>query len=504
MAGHADQPAKIENVTLKGNISVSYGDAPSYSEDAPGIGVFYGVITSDADTLTKAVIDENCVVNLYLNDIVPHSSLNFVDNNYLLGYAYNDATTAINPGCNIKGHIYANIVDGLRMVAHEDLRYYFEASTIEGYNKFVSSYANEHVGTIFRKQVGSIITYEERFHLNIAQDIDFHDQVVAPIDSNRVEIDGHGHTLSNIKFGYDGNDKSGLVGNPGSPISNLTLRNVRSEGSQAGAFAGLSSGLALTNCRLEGKVEIIYNDLPDTPRKEDYPGIGAFVGIMSEGTLSFDNVVLASDANVTLDFNGLKANEASKSISFLAGYHAGGTVTGEPTQEEGSNVEVKGLANLSSSGSIPSYPDNGMDFNDGTITIDGTTDATDDHRMLVEVKHTAFNHFDGLEGITSGKIVIKNVHFFREIDGRDDGYALTLGFDANVEVVFENCTFENMYCAIYCNRNETGKVNISFTNCTFTNTDYLYCYDNSGVEGTINVQYDSETAKTINENKLHD
>ncbi len=110
----------------------------------------------------------------------------------------------------------------------------------------------------------------------------------------------------------------------------------------------------------------------------------------------------------------------------------------------------------------------------GIIVDDGKDVNLDGNGNTVTLSHTAFNNYGdlGLEGITSGTLNFKNVNFQNEEEGQN-GYVTTLGFNSNANIVFENCTFNGMFSAVYINDNDTGNVTVTFKNCTFTNTAYV-------------------------------
>lgn len=115
--------------------------------------------------------------------------------------------------------------------------------------------------------------------------------------------------------------------------------------------------------------------------------------------------------------------------------------------------------------------------NDRKISING-------NGRKISFEHTAFNNFEGLEGLKSGSLSIKSANF----SSGNNGYVACLGFNTTEKIVLENCTFNNMYTAVYSNpRTEIldNKASITIKNCVYNNTEWGYGIDDI-TEGAIN------------------
>ncbi len=147
-------------------------------------------------------------------------------------------------------------------------------------------------------------------------------------------------------------------------------------------------------------------------------------------------------------------------------------------------------------------PEDGNGGKDWGMNVDANADLIIDggeSGMSIEIGHTAFNNpsVGKLEGISSGKIVFKNVDFKAKAQGC--GYVMTLAPGFTGEIVFENCTFEGLYCAVYFNdgTSEAGNVKLTFTGCTFTKVTHVYGYNYSTSEDKINVEYYDAEGNTL-------
>ncbi len=124
------------------------------------------------------------------------------------------------------------------------------------------------------------------------------------------------------------------------------------------------------------------------------------------------------------------------------------------------------------------------------LTIDGNG------KKLTLGMKAAFNRVNegNLDGIAPGtQLTIKNLHFV----GNGGGYAAIFGPSNSdgAAIIFDGCTFEKLYCAVYCGSQPAGsRIGITIRNCTYIETTWLYsvnpdsedCYaiammDNQGV-----------------------
>ena len=163
-------------------------------------------------------------------------------------------------------------------------------------------------------------TYEEPITIDLLCDIDMKDVEWTPIDKMFVHLDGNGHTISNLTV--DGEDdwagRSGLfpyLG--GGSISNLTLENVTSSGSQVGTFAGHSEGGDIINCTLKGKIVLTWTE--DTVDGIGN-GIGAFVGVSaSYGTANEISGTVAEGTEIVMNSDGMTLTDKSYGLGVYHG-----------------------------------------------------------------------------------------------------------------------------------------------------------------------------------------
>lgn len=153
-------------------------------------------------------------------------------------------------------------------------------------------------------------------------------------------------------------------------------------------------------------------------------------------------------------------------------------------------VDLSGDLDVSKDSKIPNHENYGIEVQPGVdLTIDGKG-------QTITLDHTAFNYFEGTEGIMSGTIVIRNVHFVGSNPSGQQGYALTLGFDSTAHVIFENCTFENMHSAVYCNQNDEGNAIVEIRGCTFINTAFVCGVTAPSGTSSVKLVLDSSTGYT--------
>ncbi len=129
---------------------------------------------------------------------------------------------------------------------------------------------------------------------------------------------------------------------------------------------------------------------------------------------------------------------------------------------------------------------------DGVELENGADVSINGEGKTLTVEHTAFNNNDGLEGINEGTLNFSNIVFEgAKADALDGQFATVLGFDSNVTLVFENCTFKNLYAAVCCNPNKAdNKSTIVFKNCKFENTNYGVSIDPETETDTYEVTFE--------------
>ena len=158
--------------------------------------------------------------------------------------------------------------------------------------------------------------------IEFKDDIDFGGDTFRSYIRKNFNIIGNGYTLSNITFLKANDGKAGLIPYAGNnTVSDLTLKNVKAEGHQAGAFAGNATNVKLENCKLEGTVDIKCTENAEDP----YYGVGAIFGVNATETSTVK--VDTSAATINVDWNGLAPYSGfDKYSNNLVGVIYGGTV----------------------------------------------------------------------------------------------------------------------------------------------------------------------------------
>ena len=157
--------------------------------------------------------------------------------------------------------------------------------------------------------------------ITLLADIDMAGETWQAVDTMWMTFDGNNHTISNLTCAADVHGQSGLFAYAGHvTIKNLTLNNVTSTGSQAGAFIANSEGSKLENCKLTGKNTITFSATSET-----YNGIGALIGWNSAVTLN--NVEITDGTTVTLNAGDITS--VGKKYDNITGY--GNAPTGTAT-----------------------------------------------------------------------------------------------------------------------------------------------------------------------------
>ena len=116
------------------------------------------------------------------------------------------------------------------------------------------------------------------------------------------------------------------------------------------------------------------------------------------------------------------------------------------------------------------------------VVPEGTSVIVDGNGQTITSTSRTFFNNAGADGITldgvgkDAQIVIRNVDF---VGPGGTGFAVILGPRdiGNAEVIIEDCTFTNMWSAVYCTATDNASVNITITDCTYTNTPNGYSID---------------------------
>jgi parallel beta-helix repeat protein len=80
---------------------------------------------------------------------------------------------------------------------------------------------------------------------------------------------------------------------------------------------------------------------------------------------------------------------------------------------------------------------------------------------------------EGLKG--ASELTVNNVNFVSSTKGQNYGVITGSGF--NGKVALDNCSFKDMYTAVYMNPNGAAEAELSITNCEYANTTWGYSVD---------------------------
>ena len=338
---------------------------------------------------------------------------------------------------------------------------------------------------------------ENHTAVNFAQggEFDFNGREWTPLDGFRYDYLGNNAVIKNMTMA-SAQWRGGFIGSLGDCIvKDFIFENATVLGEQVGVVAGHSDNGTIENVRLKGTISVKYEK---TSQNEEWPAVGAFLGVVAASANIGENVIVGSDAQVTIDYGENFKTKCAKFNSLLVGYLASGdaSLTGAPAEEDGAEIVVRNMPDIDVTDSGTTVrPDDGMQLSPGTdLVIEGGT---------IKLSHTAFNYFNSNEGVLSGNITFRNVHFVGNVDETGTGYVLTLGFNSTATVLFEGCTFENMYCAVYINANDTGDANVTVKDCTFTNTKWgVGLSDPDNRDKTVHVTFEGANNGLTEENKF--
>lgn len=137
---------------------------------------------------------------------------------------------------------------------------------------------------------------------------------------------------------------------------------------------------------------------------------------------------------------------------------------------DGGTIELKKDVTLTAPINVP-VKDITVNGNGYTITLPSTG--------LI----SAFNNTTDLEGLKTGTdLTVNNVKFVGDVENTNSGHAVVIGFEGGVDVNMTNCTFENLYDAVYANpvQNEKADPSSIMISGEFENVKYSYSLDNVG------------------------
>ena len=118
-----------------------------------------------------------------------------------------------------------------------------------------------------------------------------------------------------------------------------------------------------------------------------------------------------------------------------------------------------------------------------TLTIEGGGKTININFNGASGVKTAFTGSSSteVEGVPARvKLVINNVNFVNTSNTQSQGYAVLIGGNSNgTSVEFNNCTFTNLYTAVYVNQytNGQGAPSIKINDCEYVDTAYGYSID---------------------------
>ena len=166
------------------------------------------------------------------------------------------------------------------------------------YNEETGVYeVNSEEGMMLMSNIISTVSHGEGRSLKLAltADMDMSGYDWTPVQLHWVNVDGQGHTVSNLSNGF-----ASYIG--GGQLTNLTLENVTASGNQAAIVAGVSEGGLVSNVTIAGTNTVTFQNVNE---KEQANGIGAVIGIHF-GLSADSSVTIAEGATVTVDYTGLK------------------------------------------------------------------------------------------------------------------------------------------------------------------------------------------------------
>ncbi|MBR3804168.1 MAG: hypothetical protein IKJ14_02320 [Clostridia bacterium] len=164
---------------------------------------------------------------------------------------------------------------------------------------------NSEEGMMLMNGIANTVSHGEGVELNfkLTNDMNMTGYNWIPVAGLFVNVDGNGKTISNLNCGIDDWGRSGFIGYfGGGKITNLTLENVTSKGSQAGLVAGSLEGAYFENVVIKGNNTVTYDYLANTQEAWGGAGVIAAVGSYVNANSS---VVIENGANVVVNYNGL-------------------------------------------------------------------------------------------------------------------------------------------------------------------------------------------------------
>ncbi len=349
-------------------------------------------------------------------------------------------------------------------------------------------------------------------------------------------IDGDNYTVSNLVCGQTERGWSGFLGYfGGGTLKNITLENVTAIGSQAGVIAGHADGGWIENVTIKGANTVAYEE----NAVETWGGVGALLGVSTEGLKASSNITVASGATISVAYNDILTESAyANEYAFIKDISAyvtnNGTIstTGEwwfnaydgatlkSGLEKGFNVKMTKNIDMIADTKAPYGNDYGvwqnggvLDGNGYTLTVEGTRNSDyryDDYAIMTSggtIKNLTIGENAGIDcfrgimvmqggGAQSGHIenlILENVTVNSEdvvyalntgdvyedilITVRDSKFTGYISYGNKTSVDFVNCKFyENTYYGgDVWDRMIRPYASTTFNNCAFGEDFYLDC-----------------------------
>lgn len=328
-------------------------------------------------------------------------------------------------------------------------------------------------------------------------------QLVIPAGAS-VTVEGNGATItSNSRTFFNNAAEDGITLDGIGKDSRLVIRNVNFVGPGGTGFA------AILGPRDIGNAEVVLEDCTFTD-------MWSAVYVTATDNASVD--ITITDCTYTNTPNGYSIDRAwlTDPASFTENVTFTGNSGYDKVEEFGLDEIIEDVADVSALENAIAQAAEGSDIqidltanagielgsgmialpeNAGTITINGNgATISADTQYFFNSKPSLNNDGLGKDAV----LIIRNVNFV----GAGGGYAAVIGPTevGHTQVTLENCSFMNMYCAVYAGQMEAGAVlDLTIRNCTYTNTQYGYSIykgypDYASV--TVNVVFEGNTGVT--------
>ena len=261
-----------------------------------------------------------------------------------------------------------------------------------------------------------------------------------------------GYTLNVTSCNFDGYEY-GITANTGASDNTLNVNGVTF--TDTGCAFSLKGGNTLgtaDSVDLGSALAVQYFTSGEGAVNGYYTSVGSFKADQEDSSYTPDLTV--TDTNKVV-FNEKQLNEAINSASDATTITLGSdiTLTNAVVLASNKNITINGNNHKIS-----------FNFDGGTgVKVAFTGQAASE-----------------VEGIPAGVTLnVNNVNFENTYDGQQ-GYAALIGGNSNgTSVSLNDCSFKNLYTAVYANQytNGNGAPSVSITNCVYINTAYGYSFD---------------------------